>query len=809
MISIEKRVSDLGNLSVTDRGAVLKCRNNLRALVEYLQFSPVEVSKLLSTFSELTCELLKGGQEIVFDVKLVEYDSESGLSLEFCTPTGGFSYPEQALKTAFNRVIVRPADNLFHVQLVSCFPKPVRELSIEKACAILNRLTEKEYLHELTLAGDAANAATKAKSEFLAAMSHEIRTPMNGVIGMAEVLAKSNLDESQVQSVRIIQDSAFSLLRIIDEILDFSKMDAGRLELERTQISIRELLEGTCASLSLYGLEKYVDISLFIHPQVPDQIWSDPTRLRQVLNNLIGNAIKFCDGSQQSRGQVGVRLDISADSESQLTFSVIDNGIGIAPDILGTLFTSFQQAEQSTTRRFGGTGLGLAISKGLVELMQGDIAVESSVGEGSTFTFTLPLERVVAGNECPDVDLSGLTCIVLESDSGNIDDHCAYLEYAGASVRRVTDLGSALALAENESPRRAVIINSSEEQALQLTIEQWIKRRLNDIGYVVLSRSVQPKICQQAPAVVSLGYCVLRYRDLLRAVAVAAGLTSADVFYQGISEEGQGENIVPPTTDDALAQGRLILVAEDDRINQSVILRQLGLLGYAAEVAGDGREALSKWRNRDYALLLTDLHMPEMDGYQLAEAVRSEEKSLRHKPIVALTANALRGEKCRTEAAGMDDYLTKPIQLQQLSETLEKWLAPADKPEETSASGIDKQSAAEAVFDVEVLKSLVGDEPAVVFDLLTDYLDSVHLQLDELRSACAQEDVQTARGIAHKLKSTSRTMGALMVGERCAELEDTCENGQIACIAKTMQMLESSFSAAEAQIVKLLHSSQA
>src|SRR5258706_7296786 len=260
---------------------------------------------------------------------------------------------------------------------------------------------------ELAVATDAAERANRAKSAFLATMSHEIRTPMNGVIGMVEVLAHSRLSESQADAVRTIRASAFSLLGIIDDILDFSKIEAGRLNLERAPVALPDLIESVCDTLLPVALDKDVELNLFIAPEVPDFVWSDSTRLRQVLFNLAGNAIKFGAGRPHQRGRVSIRVEVAQDP-SRLVLRFADNGIGMAPETVTQLFSSFTQAEVSTTRRFGGTGLGLAICKRLVTLMNGEIDVQSALGEGSTFTVTLPFEAVDGGPRRPDPDVADL-----------------------------------------------------------------------------------------------------------------------------------------------------------------------------------------------------------------------------------------------------------------------------------------------------------------------------------------------------------------------------------------------------------------
>ena len=706
--------------------------------------------------------------------------------------------------------------------------KRADELALATNTDLERRVTERTT--ELVLAREAAEAANRAKSAFLATMSHEIRTPMNGVIGMVEVLAHSRLPEHQADAVRTIRASAFSLLGIIDDILDFSKIEAGRLELERAPVALAELVESVCDTLLPVAMGKDVELNLFIAPQVPEHVWSDATRLRQVLYNLGSNAIKFSSGRPTRHGQVTIRVDVVEGAPQRLILRCSDNGIGMAPDTLANLFSSFTQAEVSTTRRFGGTGLGLAICKRLVTLMNGAIEVHSALDEGSTFTVSLPIDGVDGGTRRLYADLTGLDCIVVDMDR-HVDDLRVYLEHAGAQVHRVPDQRAAAQRAIGLN--RPVVIQSIRHatpapdaargggnDGAVLTAHDLNSLRAAfaatpDVRHLLIARGRRRRARMPAADVVTLDGNCLRRSALLRAVAVAAGQASPEVLHEDLAADFEPEPAGSPTIAQARAQGQLILVAEDDEVNQQVILRQIEVLGYAAEIADNGAEALRLWRAGQYGLLLTDLHMPEMDGYTLAEAIRREEVGRGwggqggqgRMPILALTANALRGEATRAEAAGMDEYLTKPLQLHLLKAAIRKWL-PRDRGDTMPADLLEEPRAAQAgtAVDVAVLQGLVGDDPQVVREFLAAYRASARRLATELHAARAADDVRQIGAIAHQLKSSSRSVGALALGDLCAELENVCRTGMRAAVLQGMVQFEVALLAVDARIDELLAS---
>jgi signal transduction histidine kinase/HPt (histidine-containing phosphotransfer) domain-containing protein/DNA-binding NarL/FixJ family response regulator len=683
---------------------------------------------------------------------------------------------------------------------------------------------ERQRSAELEQARNEANAAAQAKSNFLATMSHEIRTPMNGVIGMIDVLARSSLKHPQVAMVDLIRESAFSLLSIIEDILDFSKIEAGHMEVESEPMAVGEVVEKVCAMLNRLAEKQGVELTLFTDPEIPPALLGDALRLRQILINLVNNAIKFSAGGAVA-GRVAVRAVLAEQDARSVTleFQVVDNGIGMGEATLATLFTAFTQADVSTTRRFGGTGLGLAISGNLAQRMGGSISVTSAPGAGSTFTLRLPFARMPsapAGAQPAPSLVEGLSCLIIGNGKTLSGDLLTYLANAGAHAQQVENLEAARQVAPSLAPGPWVwVINTEADSPPSMDSLRALARAhpALDPHFVVIGHGPHRYPPQFDADRVSLDGNVLTRCALLRAVAVAAGRLPRHDEQNTLAPARYATLPTALSREEARRQRRLILVVEDNDINQKVIMQQLSLLGLTADLTSDGLQALIRWRSGDYALIVTDLHMPGMDGYQLASVIRAEEQEranarakagMAAEPpvrILALTANALKTEAQRCKDAGMDDYMSKPAPLSELQDLLERWLPKpaAAAPAVTEPAG-NAQLQASGPVDTQVLRSLVGDDPQLIREFLQTFRTSAARIAQEVEQAyTAGSAARTVAGV-HKLKSAARSVGAMALGDLCADMEQVGASGQIDALSLAFEHFKQEMAAVDQHLAQLL-----
>ena len=641
---------------------------------------------------------------------------------------------------------------------------------------------------ETARARDMALEAAQMKAQFLAVMSHEIRTPMNGIIGMIDLLLDSELSEEQQEYADTVRTSADALLEILNDILDLSKIEAGRLELEKAEFPLRQVIEEAVELHALRAEANHVELHCHIPPLLDGQYRGDAGRLRQILLNLISNAVKF---TEEGEVQTSVRAINETSGDVKLQFTVADTGIGISPEMRDKIFDAFRQADGSTTRRYGGTGLGLSISRQLTEMMNGDMWAESTPNEGSQFHFTAVLEKEEGELQKYAEELSGCSLLLIVPNDfarNAIEEYAAQMQINVTPVNSEKEAQSALA---KLGPFDLILLDLNLKDGDALDLVQGIHSSTEHANTkIVLLTTRRMKVDP----------------GMLRTLGVSGTLLKPvrlNRLHQALLNALTGKAHKPKSsTSNSVNQHNSlrILVAEDNPINQRVATLQLTKLGHQVEICEHGQAVLGA--NLDqFDIVLMDCQMPVLDGLEATRRIRKlelEDKTREPVYIIAMTANTQEDDRAACIEAGMDDFVSKPVQLKELQIALQKSLGIEIKEEETSESEIP------LLVTTQLDQLRAADQADTFREIISMYLDQTHSQLTELHTALADQNHEQTANIAHQIKGSSANLGASQLADACSRLEISTKSGELEVGHTLLQEIQGTFDRTRVQFQSLL-----